>query len=125
MESREGIHSGVTVIGAEAPSNYHMAPRAENLGQVSGSSSVSGTPLTMGVSGATEKKKRGRPRKYGPDGKVPMALSPTPISSLTPPTGDFSGGGKRGRGRSGGYLSKLQKKMGMEDLGIDSSCGSA
>ena len=29
MEAREGISSGVTVIGAEAPSAYHVAPRGE------------------------------------------------------------------------------------------------
>lgn len=42
------------------------------------------------------KKKRGRPRKYGPDGKV--ALSPMPISASIPLTGDFSAW-KRGRGK--------------------------
>ncbi|KAJ6415311.1 hypothetical protein OIU84_004158, partial [Salix udensis] len=39
------------------------------------------------------KKKRGRPRKYGPDGSVTMALSPKPISSAAPassPVIDFS-----------------------------------
>ncbi|KAL2957246.1 hypothetical protein AAZX31_18G134500 [Glycine max] len=34
MEGREGFNSGVTVIGAEAPSAYHMAPRSEAPSQV-------------------------------------------------------------------------------------------
>ena len=34
MEAREGISSGVTVIGAEAPSAYHVAPRSEAPNQV-------------------------------------------------------------------------------------------
>ena len=56
-------------------------------------------PVSASVmnSGSTEgKKKRGRPRKYGPDGKV--ALSPMPISASIPLTGDFSAW-KRGRGK--------------------------
>ncbi|XP_028796535.1 LOW QUALITY PROTEIN: AT-hook motif nuclear-localized protein 6-like [Neltuma alba] len=52
------------------------------------------------ATGSTDvvKKKRGRPRKYGPDGKLALALSPMPISSSIPLTGDFSMW-KRGRGR--------------------------
>lgn len=37
--------------------------------------------------GTELKKKRGRPRKYGPDGK-PLALSPMPISASIPLAGD-------------------------------------
>ncbi|KAD6796364.1 hypothetical protein R6Q59_019846 [Mikania micrantha] len=37
------------------------------------------------------KKKRGRPRKYGPDGKPMVALSPMPISASIPLTGDYPG----------------------------------
>ncbi|XP_010912217.1 AT-hook motif nuclear-localized protein 10 [Elaeis guineensis] len=48
------------------------------------------------------RKKRGRPRKYGPDGSgMALALSPTTASSpFSPIGGDFSG--KRGRGRPPG-----------------------
>ncbi|KAI3758914.1 hypothetical protein L6452_06487 [Arctium lappa] len=35
------------------------------------------------------KKKRGRPRKYGPDGKPTVTLSPMPISASIPLAGDF------------------------------------
>ncbi|KAK9070342.1 hypothetical protein SSX86_010743 [Deinandra increscens subsp. villosa] len=37
------------------------------------------------------KKKRGRPRKYGPDGKPTVALSPMPISASIPLAGDYTG----------------------------------
>ncbi|XVF33490.1 hypothetical protein REPUB_Repub17cG0173000 [Reevesia pubescens] len=113
-------NSGVTVIGAEAPSAYHMAPRNENANQNigSGSTTVDASPVSVGLTGSTEKKKRGRPRKYGPDGTVARALSPNPISSSVPPVGgEFSSGGKRGRGRGSGYQIKQQKGMEMENLG--------
>ncbi|KAM7274422.1 hypothetical protein ACFE04_016288 [Oxalis oulophora] len=106
--------SGVTIIGAEAPSAYHMAPRNENPSQNVNSSGVDLSVVSVG-GGLSGKKKRGRPRKYGPDGKP--TLSPTPISSLVPPgsAGDFSSG-KRARGWSGSSEKKL-KKLGMVNLG--------
>ncbi|XP_022770290.1 AT-hook motif nuclear-localized protein 1-like [Durio zibethinus] len=112
-------NSGVTVIGAEAPSAYHMAPRTENANQIGGSSTaVDASPVSVGLTGSTEKKKRGRPRKYGSDGTLARALSPMPISSSFPPVGgEFSSGGKRGRGRGSGYQIKHQKGMEMENLG--------
>lgn len=70
------------------------------------------------------KKKRGRPRKYGPDGSVTMALSPKPISSSAPPPViDFSAVHKRGKFRPVGTASKQQQhKVEVENnLGIDSS----
>ncbi|XWS35690.1 hypothetical protein CRYUN_Cryun20dG0018100 [Craigia yunnanensis] len=112
-------NSGVTVIGAEAPSAYHMAPRTDNANQIgSGSTTVEASPVSVGLTGSTEKKKRGRPRKYGPDGIMARALSPMPISSSAPPGGgEFSSGGKRGRGRGSGYQIKHQKGIEMENLG--------
>ncbi|GMQ05122.1 hypothetical protein CsSME_00050273 [Camellia sinensis var. sinensis] len=128
MEGREVISSsGVTVVGSDAPSDYHVAPRTENPSQVTGSapaaavgvsppSAAAGFPLTV-------KKKRGRPRKYGPDGTVTMALSPKPISSSAPsPVIDFSSE-KRGKVRPAGSASKQQQhKMEMENLGEWVSC---
>ena len=116
MEAREGISSGVTVIGAEAPSAYHVAPRMENPTQPSGSPQVTSLPVSGGLSETTGKKKRGRPRKYGPDGTVTMALSPMPLPSSAPPSGDFSSG-KRGKSRSGGSEFKQHKKLGVEHFG--------
>ncbi|KAI3453550.1 hypothetical protein Pfo_010278 [Paulownia fortunei] len=139
--------SGVTVVGSDAPSDYHVAPRTtiENPAQVTGSAPptvtvtpapVSVTPppsaaagvatgVATGVGGATTlKKKRGRPRKYGPDGSVAMALSPKPISSSAPPPViDFSAVEKRGKVRAVGSAAKLQlPRMETESLGEWVSC---
>ncbi|OVA07701.1 AT hook [Macleaya cordata] len=124
MDGREGISSGggVTVMGADAPSNFHVAARNENPSQVGGSGSVA-TSVSVALAGTAVKKKRGRPRKYGPDGSVSLALSPMPISASAPSvpsvpsagSGDFSA--KRGRGRPAGSMNKPQPKMEMENLG--------
>ncbi|KAK6158061.1 hypothetical protein DH2020_005375 [Rehmannia glutinosa] len=125
MEGSNTLNSGgVTVVGSDAPSEYHVAPRTanENPPQVTGSASLAVTvtpaPVSVtqppseaaGVGGAitTLKKKRGRPRKYGPDGSVAKALSPKPISSSAPPPViDFSAVGKRGKVRPVGSAAKL------------------
>ncbi|KAG5053780.1 hypothetical protein GLYMA_03G023500v4 [Glycine max] len=128
MEAREGISSGVTVIGAEAPSAYHVAPRSEAPNQVhvpdggggaaATAAPVGVSPVSVGLDG-TVKKKRGRPRKYGPDGSVTMALSPMPISSSAPPSNDFSSG-KRGKMRGMDY--KPSKKVGLDYIGDLNVC---
>lgn len=125
--------SGVTVVGSDAPSDYHVAPRTENPSGSAvpavtttpqlGVSPPPGTvPLAMGPT--TEKKKRGRPRKYGPDGSVTKALSPKPISSAAPPPViDFSSSEKHKKVRPAGPVSKHQPlKMEMENLGDWVSC---
>lgn len=116
MEGREGMNSGVTVIGAEAPSAYHVAPRAENPNKqaTTGSGGVTVSVSVNALAQTSEKKKRGRPRKYGPDGAVTMALSP--FSILSASGGEISSG-KRGKGRSAGSEYKQHKKIGMENLG--------
>ncbi|CAL0312713.1 unnamed protein product [Lupinus luteus] len=96
---------GVTVVGSDAPSEYHVAPRTENSAPAGGSTtpspaSIESDPpsLTAVVTAAPTgppvpgKKKRGRPRKYAPDGSLTVALSPKPISSAAPmpPVIDFS-----------------------------------
>ncbi|XP_014514816.1 AT-hook motif nuclear-localized protein 6 isoform X2 [Vigna radiata var. radiata] len=107
MEGRESF--GV-VVGDEAPESFHVAPRIiEN--NLDFSRAVVPAPSTEG------KKKRGRPRKYGPDGKVAMdavtALSPMPISSSIPLTGEFSAW-KRGRGRPVESIKKSSFKFEVE-----------
>ncbi|OWM71884.1 hypothetical protein CDL15_Pgr017767 [Punica granatum] len=121
MEGRDGVVSssgGVTVVGSDAPSDYHVAPRSENPTQTpgSGQSPASGQPASLGpaVAGMPVKKKRGRPRKYRPDGSVPAALSPRPISSAPPPVIDFSSQ-KRGKVKTAGSVSK--PKFEVENLG--------
>ncbi|WMV20320.1 hypothetical protein MTR67_013705 [Solanum verrucosum] len=88
MEEKEGVNSsGVTVKGDEAPESYRVVPRSESNNIEFSGSIVATTPANV-----TEetKKKRGRPRKYGPDGKPAVALSPMPISASIPLAGDFS-----------------------------------
>ncbi|MBA0709780.1 hypothetical protein Goshw_027974 [Gossypium schwendimanii] len=66
------------------------------------------------------KKKRGRPRKYGPDGSVTMALSPKPISTAAPPPViDFSAG-KRAKVKS--PISFPKTKYELENLGEWVAC---
>ena len=136
MEGREGVSGAsgaVTVVASDAPSEFHVSVQTENPTQVAGSSpavtpavavyqpapppTVTAAVVTASLAGTMPgKKKRGRPRKYGPDGSVKMALSPKPISSSTPgpPVIDFTVE-KRGKIRPVGSASK--SKMKLENLG--------
>ncbi|KAL6981815.1 hypothetical protein U1Q18_023435 [Sarracenia purpurea var. burkii] len=118
MDARESASAGVTGIGATAPSNYHLAAKTENPNQVAGSQPVFVSSMTAGVAETTGTKKRGRPRKYGPDGSLARALVPMPISSSAPPpsTGGFSAD-KRGRGRPIGSKNKQRHKLELENSG--------
>ncbi|XP_050385295.1 AT-hook motif nuclear-localized protein 9 [Argentina anserina] len=60
--------------------------------------------LSVASQGESMKRKRGRPRKYGPDGTVSLALSPS--TSLNP--GMVASSPKRGRGRPPGSGKKQQ-----------------
>ncbi|KAI4370034.1 hypothetical protein MLD38_018421 [Melastoma candidum] len=108
MEEKSGVitSGGVTVVGSNAPSEYRVAPRPENSAATEAAPAAvdtspthvdAGSPAGL-PGGFPAKKKRGRPRKYGPDGSVTMALSPRPISSSVPvpPVIDFSAP-KRGK----------------------------
>lgn len=119
MEEKESSASGVAVSSEEAPDSYRVAPRNENSAQFSGPtmtgpasappSTASASPVNAAPPTSTEvKKKRGRPRKYGPDGAVALALSPMPISSSIPLTGEFSAW-KRGRGKPVDSIKKSHK----------------
>ncbi|XVE64976.1 hypothetical protein DITRI_Ditri07aG0144900 [Diplodiscus trichospermus] len=134
MESRETVTTttatgGVTVVGSDAPSDYHIAPRSENSTQnpnpTPGSAPPSQlaaqpVPPPVSVAGMPMKKKRGRPRKYGPDGSVTRALSPKPISTAAPPPViDFSAG-KRGKVKSPTSVSKAKYEL--ENLGEWVAC---
>ncbi|OMO97413.1 hypothetical protein CCACVL1_04566 [Corchorus capsularis] len=139
MESREAVTTtttatgGVTVVGSDAPSDYHIAPRSENSIQNPNSTPGSApppqpppqtagqpVPPPVSVSGLPGKKKRGRPRKYGPDGSVTMALSPKPISTAAPPPViDFSAG-KKPKVKSPTSVSKAKYEL--ENLGEKANC---
>lgn len=102
--------------------------------QPSGDASSGGVMVPMAAAsggGGGEpmvKRKRGRPRKYGPDGTMALGLSPNPPSvgvtqssgggfSSPPPTAAMSGGGggptssslKKARGRPPGSTGKKQR----------------
>ncbi|XP_030947855.1 AT-hook motif nuclear-localized protein 6-like [Quercus lobata] len=123
MEEKESSASGVAVKGEEAPDGFRVAPRTENPTQVAGTPTiVAASPVSVAVPSTEGKKKRGRPRKYGPDGAkagagagavagakaASLALSPMPISSSIPLTGEFSAW-KRGRGRPVDSVKKSHK----------------
>ncbi|CAN4075968.1 unnamed protein product [Withania somnifera] len=135
--------SGVTVVGSDAPSDYHVAPRTtENVTQINVSVVpqlvkpppqvvVSPTTVTTGAGTVSAgsmavvmKKKRGRPRKYGPDG-VAIPISPNPISTAAPVVSsviDFSAE-KRGKIRPVGLVSKPHTpKLEVENSGEWVSC---
>ncbi|ONI06795.1 hypothetical protein PRUPE_5G081500 [Prunus persica] len=126
MEGREGVNSsGVTVVASDAPSDYHVAPRSENTTHNAGSTPPApvAPPPAAALPAAASlpmKKKRGRPRKYGPDGSVTMALSPKPISSSAPPPViDFSAE-KRGKVKPTSSVSKTKYEV--ENLGEWVAC---
>ncbi|KAL1213577.1 AT-hook motif nuclear-localized protein 7 [Cardamine amara subsp. amara] len=104
METSDRISSGVTVIGAEAPSAYHMAPRpSESPNQFLGSS-LAPIEASMPSGESSGKKRRGRPRKYEANG-TPLPSSSTPLVK------------KRGRGKLNGFDMKMHKGMGFHSSG--------
>lgn len=114
---------GITVVGADDPSNYHVAARSENHAPMAAAAAVSQSisldlSTVPAMSEQMKKKKRGRPRKYGPDGMA-LAISPKPISSAAPhpPVIDFSAP-KRGKIRPPGSGIKFNK-MNSEISGLD------
>lgn len=111
MEEKDNLVSGVAVSGEEAPDTYRIAPRNENPSPSGGptmAAAATASPMSLALTGTEVKKKRGRPRKYGPDKTVSSALSPMPISSSIPLTGEFSAW-KRGRGRPVDSVKKSHK----------------
>ncbi|XP_076920500.1 AT-hook motif nuclear-localized protein 1-like [Bidens hawaiensis] len=83
--------SGVTVVGSDPPTKPNP-PQSITSQLASLTPPYTAAPPPAGVTPLTEKKKRGRPRKYGADGSVTKALSPKPISTAAPPVIDFSAG---------------------------------
>ena len=107
-----GLGSGSIVSAFQVESSSSAAPH--------GGVNVGGRLAGVG-SGEPVKKRRGRPRKYGPEGTMSLALSP--LSSTSPPgpapgAGTVAGSGsemvsatptpKRGRGRPPGTGRKQQ-----------------
>ncbi|XP_061997189.1 AT-hook motif nuclear-localized protein 7 [Rosa rugosa] len=119
MEEKDSLMvSGVAVSSDQSQDIYRIAPRTEIPPQsVVGPTMAAATASPMSsalttTAGGTDslKKKRGRPRKYGADKTSPAsALSPMPISSSVPLTGEFSAW-KRGRGRPVDSVKKSSHK---------------
>ncbi|CAN1186110.1 AT-hook motif nuclear-localized protein 1 [Linum perenne] len=101
----EIVNSGVTAVGSDAASEYHVAPRSEIPAPVTATvpspilalydaQLAAAAAAAAATSSMPPKKKRGRPRKYNPDGGLGgNGLSPTPISTTPParpPAIDFS-----------------------------------
>jgi len=75
---------GASNSGAsDTPTDYPAVPRtgipAFSGGPAADSTSQGGIPPMQMV--APAKRKRGRPRKYGPDGSLNLAIPPKPTSS--------------------------------------------
>ncbi|KAI3748997.1 hypothetical protein L6452_12493 [Arctium lappa] len=102
MEGTEENHDSVAVAlpPAAVEENIGGSPAAPPL--VAGQMGI----MTLGTDGF--KKKKGRPRKYGADGKPAVALSPMPISASIPIAGDYSGW-KPSQGKSISSIKKKQK----------------
>lgn len=111
MDSEKAMASGVTVIGPGAPSTYHVAPRMEN--PEFGTSQM--TPPVM-VAGS-ERKKRGRPRKYKPDESSSRVFSSVQVSSSAPPAAGKAYG-EDVKPRATTSEKKHKSKIGTEKLGI-------
>ncbi|CAH9086262.1 unnamed protein product, partial [Cuscuta europaea] len=136
METREGLNgSEVRVVGSDVPSDYRVSPSqvAEGSAHAPQHMGVSSHPppaaVSAGVDATTMKKKRGRPRKYSPDGAAlfTLPLSPKPISSSAPLSViDFSATVKRGKVQPVGPVSKpRQPKLDFDPSGewISTSLG--
>lgn len=115
MESREVAISGVTVIAPEAPSNYLVVSRTENSTPVAVAAQVLPSPASAGLIGSSEKKKRGRPRKYGADGTSSRPLSPMPLSASAPTITGYLADKPSSGGRP--FTSEKKHKPKVQNLG--------
>ena len=127
--------SGTQTGGYQAPPGFRPVPNASSTTQsnVRGGSmgsafavespranfnhgmNMSASPGALS-SGEPVKKKRGRPRKYGPDGPVSLALSPMSSNANSTP-GSSTASHKRARGRPPGSGRKQQlATLGMKFL---------
>ncbi|CAA7410859.1 unnamed protein product [Spirodela intermedia] len=111
-----GVAPAVTAGAAPATVSAAAAAVVSPPGSATsvGTAAATGTPIL--------KKKRGRPRKYGPGGTLLMPLSPMPISASVP-AGDIPVAAaaammmKRGRGRPGGSVNQHQRGVEMISFG--------
>ncbi|WCJ36526.1 AT-hook motif nuclear-localized protein 6 [Euphorbia peplus] len=86
--------------------NPNPNPNVNSNNTKLGEPTVTASPAGLGADG---KKKRGRPRKYAPDGSLNTALSPMPISASIPLAGAEFSTWKRGKARSSEAVKKQHK----------------
>ncbi|KAI4384733.1 hypothetical protein MLD38_002845 [Melastoma candidum] len=98
----EVLQEGGPTSSASGPANTHHQHPEMPATRLAGL-----TPTGVGCTPDVVKKKRGRPRKYGPDGSV-VALSPMPISASIPLSGDCTGAWQGGSAES--VKKKRQRK---------------
>ncbi|XP_024997058.1 AT-hook motif nuclear-localized protein 1-like [Cynara cardunculus var. scolymus] len=122
MESRENMTPAVETIAPEAPSSYQLAQRTDSpTAQIGNPSQTMGplgfSPVAGGMPSSLAKKKRGRPRKYGPDGvgasggASGRTLSPMPLSAASsPPTSGGYSDIKFGEPTGSGGEFQVEKK---------------
>ncbi|KAL9274391.1 AT-hook motif nuclear-localized protein 1-like protein [Drosera capensis] len=111
MEAKENMFSGIAVMRAEASSEYHAKHHTEASGQATLTPSMSLIPGDGGLLGVMNKKKRGRPRKYAPDGTVTIASSTRPISASAPAASSKFSTGKQGRARPIGTEIAVERRI--------------
>ncbi|XP_008804001.2 AT-hook motif nuclear-localized protein 1-like [Phoenix dactylifera] len=149
MEGREGdtpaavavTTAAVETAGSFPPSAAPMTAKTEESGQGGATAAavpaaevprpppaaVPVGPASVSLATPVMKKKRGRPRKYGPDGSLLLPLNPVPISASVP-AGEYQtvaavgAAMKRGRGRPGGFVSKQQYGFELESSGEMVAC---
>ncbi|GMI66852.1 AT-hook motif nuclear localized protein 9 [Hibiscus trionum] len=107
--TQTGVHGSPGIHPLSSPNvQYQSSMNATTMGATLSVEPLSGmTPHSVNVGtppSETVKRKRGRPRKYGPDGSVSLALTP---ASATHP-GTITPIQKRGRGRPPGTGRKQQ-----------------
>ncbi|ERN13221.1 AT-hook motif nuclear-localized protein 1 [Amborella trichopoda] len=85
------------------PSSLMESPASKVLPQVMNMAISMSIERNLGSSSSDSvKKKRGRPRKYAPDGSLALALTPEDNNELSLPSSPFLFSSKRGRGRPPG-----------------------
>lgn len=113
QQQHEAAASAAYPMDPPRPDNPFSAPpitpSSASVAAVAVENAAPQFSLTMPAetgSSEQQKKKRGRPRKYNPDGTLAVTLSPMPISSSVPLSSPRKRG--RGRGRSSRWLKKSQ-----------------
>ncbi|RWW82319.1 hypothetical protein BHE74_00009223, partial [Ensete ventricosum] len=128
--SEIGGMAPAAVAASASPAVVAAPPVAAPAGVVVGPAAALPEAAVVGLVAAEPmKKKRGRPRKYGPDGSLLRPLNPMPISASVPAGVQYTSAAavgaamKRGRGRPVGLVSKtLQYGLESEPLGIPHPC---